>query len=305
MNGVWRGEAVPRIILGTVQLGMPYGIANTAGQPGRLAATAVVERALAAGIYHYDSAQAYGESEAVLGHAFAALGARGRARVSTKLSAALDPGDLPAIHASIASSFERLRVDRLWCLLLHQPAWLAQWHGPLGDALREYRRLGRIEHLGVSLLSPEEPQGALDNPDISVIQVPCNAWDRRAMESGLLDAARAKNKLCCVRSIYLQGLLTLSPEAVGERLPAAAAAARRWHDLLRAWGMTPPEAAVRFARTLDAPLVVGAESAAQIAETARLASLPPLPQDQVSELAAAMDPLLNREVLEPWRWQTG
>ncbi|HOH32168.1 MAG TPA: hypothetical protein PLC40_20985, partial [Candidatus Hydrogenedentes bacterium] len=67
----------------------------------------------------------------------------------------------------------------------------------------------------------------------------------------------------------------------------------------------PPKAlALRYALTLDAPLVVGAESPEQVAETARLAAiLKPLSPEEVQALATAMDPVLNEIILEPWRWK--
>ena len=55
-----------RLILGTVQFGMSYGIANRKGQVGRLEAVSMMRLAAAAGSIG-DTAIAYGESEACLG----------------------------------------------------------------------------------------------------------------------------------------------------------------------------------------------------------------------------------------------
>jgi len=93
-------------------------------------------------------------------------------------------------------------------------------------------------------------------------------------------------------------------EAVAARLPAARDAAARWWELARTFGIPPKALALRYALTLDAPLVVGAESPEQVAETARLAAiLKPLSPEEVQALATAMDPVLNEIILEPWRWK--
>lgn len=72
-----------RLALGCAQLGMRYGVANTAGQPDQAAAREIVAICLASGVRFFDTAQAYGESEAVLGDALAANSA---AQVISKLS---------------------------------------------------------------------------------------------------------------------------------------------------------------------------------------------------------------------------
>src|SRR5215469_16533335 len=60
------------LVLGTVQLGMPYGIANRVGKPSREEAVRLVTRAAAAGISQIDTARAYGDSEECVGEAVAA-----------------------------------------------------------------------------------------------------------------------------------------------------------------------------------------------------------------------------------------
>ena len=56
-----------RLTLGTVQLGLPYGIANRAGQPEYGEIRAIVAAAVEGGVNCFDTAAAYGTSEAVLG----------------------------------------------------------------------------------------------------------------------------------------------------------------------------------------------------------------------------------------------
>ncbi|MCX5769347.1 MAG: aldo/keto reductase [Candidatus Hydrogenedentes bacterium] len=295
----WRGERVSRIILGTAQLGMNYGVANVDGQPDPTRAREIVQAAWEAGIRHFDTAQSYGTSEAMLGRALRELGIVGEARVASKLALPADPAD---VRTSIARSFERLGVERLWCMMLHHPRHLDEWDGPLGEMLEEHRRAGRIEHLGVSLSPLEDAPRCLAHPAIEVLQLPCNAWDRRPMRLGIIDNARKNGQLCCVRSIYLQGLLTMSPESIGARLPAAEGASRAWHAFAASKNMSTKELAVRFGMTLGAPLVIGAETPEQIRATIALARRGPLLVETIEELAATIDPLVTDDILEPWRW---
>ena len=54
-----------RLVLGTAQIGMQYGIANTTGQPDLVKAKAIIRDAWNGGIREFDSAQGYGEIEKI------------------------------------------------------------------------------------------------------------------------------------------------------------------------------------------------------------------------------------------------
>lgn len=298
----WQLESIPRLILGAVQLGMPYGIANTQGQPDLRKAVAIVETALEGGVRHFDTAQSYGESEKVLGAVFRELGVLNKVRIASKLNVQLDPTDVPQLDAAISQSFDRLGVERLWCMMLHRAQWLDHWDHGLGETLLRWRDSGRIQHLGVSVAGPAEAARCLAHSDMEILQVPCNAWDRRLIQQQVFDTARERGKLCCVRSIYLQGLLTMPPEAVAQRLPAARDAAERWHAFCQQHVLRPQEAAMRFALGLQTPLVVGTETPDQLRDTMELMKSDPLSPELIEELSQLLDPVLTEEILEPWRW---
>ena len=298
----WRGETVSRLMLGTAQLGMAYGIANTLGRPDTGRAREVVAAAWAEGIRHFDTAQAYGESETVLGRALEALGLSEEARVVSKLWTRHDPMDRAGIEGSVRESRAQLGVPRLWAFLLHHPDALQHWEAGLGETLIALRDSGLIAHLGVSLSPPEDAPRCLAHPDMEILQAPANAWDRRLLDRGFFAAAHARDRLCCVRSVYLQGLMLLPPEKVAERFPEAYPAALQWYACAERFSMPPAEIAIRHALRLDTPLVIGAESPEQIQKTAELARRGPLPAELDAEIATALRPHLNNVILEPWRW---
>lgn len=298
----WKGKRVSRLVLGTAQLGMPYGIANTTGQPSEQASREIIKGAWQLGVETFDTAQAYGSGETVLGSALDVLGVSQGASVVTKLSPDLSHLDADEIRHAADESCRRLRTDRLWCLMLHREEMLGVWSRGLGRALRDLRTSGQVEHLGASVYSVPAANAALENPDIDMIQVPCNAWDTRMWVAGVFELAKQKGKLCLVRSVYLQGLLTMSPRAVAEHLPLARRAAQKWHEVVDRLGLTVKQAAVRFALSLGTPLVIGAETPEQIEETAALAVLDGLDLDTIARIREAMGPVLGGRVLCPSTW---
>jgi len=77
-----RGQRPAELVVGSVQLGLPYGIANRTGKPPRETALRLVKRAADAGVAVFDTARAYGDAEDRLGEAL-----EGRSvRTITKLS---------------------------------------------------------------------------------------------------------------------------------------------------------------------------------------------------------------------------
>ena len=74
-TSAWKDCQLSRLMLGTVQFGMPYGVANRMGQPDYGDVLAMVAAAIEGGVNCFDTAAAYGSSEEVLGRAmsFASL----------------------------------------------------------------------------------------------------------------------------------------------------------------------------------------------------------------------------------------
>ena len=70
------GEEVSKFTLGTVQLGLDYGMANAVGKPSEEQAFGILDAAFEAGVNSLDTAVAYGTSEEVIGHYLKAKGPR-------------------------------------------------------------------------------------------------------------------------------------------------------------------------------------------------------------------------------------
>ena len=104
-------EVADRLALGTAQLGMPYGIANRTGKPDLAAARSIVDTAWDAGIRYFDTAQAYGDSESVLGQALE----NRDAAIITKL-----PPKLENVSQHLRESLRRLGRATIWGVLLHR-----------------------------------------------------------------------------------------------------------------------------------------------------------------------------------------
>ena len=103
-----------KIVLGTVQFGLPYGIANTLGQPSFKTVKEILTLAYDHGIDTLDTAASYGESEIVLGQALHELKLHGKMRLISKIPP-MPPDVLPEDFAASSLTRHRLRVVCLKC----------------------------------------------------------------------------------------------------------------------------------------------------------------------------------------------
>ncbi|MFA6901900.1 MAG: aldo/keto reductase [Gallionellaceae bacterium] len=205
----------PKLVLGTVQLGGNYGIANTTGQPNKMQCQELIKTAIANGVIYLDTARAYGNSEEMIGQSLKS-GWEGRAKIISKLSPLDDcPQDAhnstlhAFVDASIFKSCSALRVQKIDVLMLHRVSHLLDWNGGVWQKLLDLQSSGVIGELGASVQNPEELSKALRISEIHYIQLPYNLldwrWDSIIPE---IFAIKTSRKLTIhVRSALLQGLL--------------------------------------------------------------------------------------------------
>jgi aryl-alcohol dehydrogenase-like predicted oxidoreductase len=250
-----------KIALGTVQFGLKYGAFNKGGQVAEAEAAAILDGALAAGIDTLDTAQAYGESEKVLGR----LGAAGRFRIISKCPPLEDHPDVASrLRRALDGSLANLGSEKLAGFLLHRAE---DFLGPQGDriwrVLEGLQSEGQIESIGVSGYSAATVQEISARYPIDIAQLPANVLDP------WYEDTRFSQRLALhVRSVFLQGFLLSDPAALSPFH-------QQWRSVLEAFraraavhGLSPLQAAL--APLLASPninrLVLGVDSAAQLAE---------------------------------------
>jgi spore coat polysaccharide biosynthesis protein SpsF len=305
-----RNARAPELVLGSVQLGLPYGAANRTGMPSRPQALSLVARAAEAGITQFDTARAYGEAESRLGEA---LVGKKSVRTITKLSPLtdLDDGASPhavraAVDASIAESLAALRKDRLDCLLLHRADHMTSHGGAIWNHLIDYVQDGTIASLGVSVQSTAEAMRALDCRDVRHLQMPFNVLDWRWRAGGVIDRLSTRpDTTIHVRSVFLQGILA-SDATVWPSIPGVNAAAilSLLTDFAKDFGRESVAdlclAYVRGQNWVDG-VVIGLETEDQLDANLRLFVRPPLTPGQCALLEARI-PRRPETLLNPALW---
>ena len=279
-----------RLMLGTVQFGLRYGIANTSGKPDLDQVEAIVRAAADGGITALDTAAAYGDSEQVLGLVLQRAGLAEQFTVVSKIPPMPADADPEAfILASLRRSLANLRLAVLPVALLHREDDIG--HLPV---LAGMIGRGLIEGAGVSVDSAAYAAAAIV-PEY--VQAPGNVLDHRF--DGLLAARAAQGRFSFIRSVYLQGLLLLP----AERVPVALAPLLPYRRKLADFGLPMNELCLRYLLSLpgENSVLTGVDNAAQLRENIRLAAAGPLPAD-VFQAVAAVAPALPEALIRPKCW---
>ncbi|MCE2832938.1 MAG: aldo/keto reductase [Chitinophagaceae bacterium] len=285
-----------RITLGTVQLGLPYGLHAGPEAPDQSTAHDILDAAVECGINVLDTARSYGTAEEVIaGHE----GIRGRAcfeHIVTKFTLDDAAAGFEALRRQVRSSLEAslqaMGRPRVSVLLL-------------GDILQELTEDGLIGAGGLSAYRPEDVEPVVGHPAFRCVQVPFNLLDPALLRNGRLQVLRQAGIFVFIRSVFLKGLLLTDPGHLPADLRDAAGPLKRLSFLAARANMSIAEAAFSYVHHQEGvgSLVIGADTARQLRENCALMAVQRIPD----ELAAEMEVIalkIPERIIIPGRWQT-
>mgnify|MGYP002411375467 FL=1 len=285
-----RGIKISKLVLGTVQLGIPYGIANKGGLPDMDARFEIIQEAIDGGVNTLDTAAAYGESEKIIG-----FFNRGRVcadipQVVTKVSGIQpemsDKEVFDYVINSVNRSCELLYIDTVPIVLLHS---YNEWKNGGKAAVRALQHLkdtGKILNAGISIYGSDDVESVLDQPVFEAIQVPMSIFDQRLINSGALERLQERQIIVFVRSVYLQGLMFLNPNELTGNLVKAKSYIQKLLFICEREGRSVAELALAFIRDQKGVtgLVLGCETKNQIRQNIELFDSPPLSNSLIDEI---------------------
>lgn len=190
-----------KIILGTVQMGLDYGINNELGKISLDDSHRILLNAHVSGIKALDTAEAYGNAHKVIGE-FHKSYPNYRFNIVTKVPHSIEEN---SIEIKIKEYLEDLEVNCLEILMFHSFDSFKSNQFTV-DKLLELKSKGLINHIGVSVYTNDQLEYLLDKDDITVVQLPFNLLDNYSVRGDLLEELKLKGKIIHSRSAFLQGL---------------------------------------------------------------------------------------------------
>ena len=275
------------LMLGTVQFGMDYGVANTHGKPSFETVKNILREAFDGGVNALDTAPEYGDSEEVIGNALKELGLQGKFKTVTKIPRIPENCDPEKfIEASLKNSLSRLQQEVISAALIH-----VEQDCVYLDILKSMKVKGLIEEAGISLNTlAYKDAGA----NAECLQVPCSILDHRfdhCFDHG--------ERHCFIRGAYMQGMLLMPEKGVFVR---EILEKRRELETL---GIPMAELALRylFAKPGSKSVLTGVETLEQLRENLRIAQLPPLSAGELAEVEKIVFPPLDEICVSPFLWK--
>ena len=274
-----------KLMLGTVQFGMNYGVANTTGKPTGESVRQILSEAFDNGVNALDTAPEYGDSEAVIGQALAQLKLSDKFQIVTKIPKIpenCDPEQF--IENSLKLSLKRLQTEVISSALIH-----IEDDCKYLDILKSMKDKGLIRYAGISLNTLAHKD---DAAEADCLQIPCSLLDHR------FDHRLGQSQHCFIRGAYLQGMLLMPVE----KIFITEVAERR--KQLEALEIPMAELALRylFAKPGSKSVLTGVETLEQLRENLRIAQMEPLTADMISEVEKIVLPPLEEICVSPWMW---
>src|SRR5215203_468375 len=188
-----------KIILGTAQFGLNYGINNESGKPSDEAIWEILNYAFDNGIGILDTADAYGSAAELIGNFHAQT--RNKFKVNTKFICEEKRG----VAKHLEQSLKKLSVDQINVLFYHHFEDFRNYQNVLQE-LRKLKSQELINKIGVSVYNNTQLRDAIETDEVDCIQLPFNLLDNYYQRGGFLKKAKERNKEVQVRAVFLQGL---------------------------------------------------------------------------------------------------
>lgn len=297
---------ISQFSLGTVQLGLSYGVANDSGKPSREQAHALLRCAVEGGVNSIDTAAAYGDSEEVIG-GFLEKDPRSEDLLITTKIADFDHSSEQALERSIREKTEeckkRLGLSKLPILMLHHSKDFTKNPKAVLRVLEALREEGEVRRIGISLYEEDDFETVAAS-SFDAVQIAQNIFDWRLITSGKLKALTDAKKIIFVRSVFLQGLVFKTPETLSEAMAFCAPTLQKFRAFCEKYQMTPAALAASFVLSLPGvtSLVLGCETVEQVRQNLTLIEQTNTLSDvQMSELRTAFEHTDPR-VLDPRQW---
>ncbi len=230
-----------KLILGTVQFGLDYGINNTIGKPDLESAESILNYAISQKIHILDTADAYGNSSDIIGKYN--KDSIQKFNIITKFK---NIGDSTfSTEKWLTDTISKLNVNSLWGCMFHS---VDEYFNNL-ELVKEFVKFqgeGFIKHIGVSIYTNQQFEAVLNDQRINLIQLPYNLIDNFKTRGELIKKAKDKGKIIHVRSVFLQGLFFMDISKLPNKLLPLKSLLLLLHNLSDEYGISIESMALNY-----------------------------------------------------------
>ena len=190
-----------KLILGTVQFGLKYGINNTIGKLKKDEVLSLLKVAYSSGIRILDTAEAYGNAHQLIGN-YHKKQDNFKFKIITKFPHEVKHN---LIKSKVIEYLDIMYVKTLDAIMFHSFDSFKSNYNAL-KTLNQLKSDGLINNIGVSVYTNTQLESLLNEDLITVVQLPFNLLDNFSVRGDLINKMKEKGKIIHTRSAFLQGL---------------------------------------------------------------------------------------------------
>lgn len=286
-----------KLILGTVQFGLDYGINNSVGKPNVESTEFILDYAISQKIHILDTADAYGNSSDIIGK-YNKTSIQ-KFDIITKFKNIGESTFL--IEKWLTDTILKLNIKSLWGCMFHS----ADEYFNNIDLMKElvkFQDEGLIKYIGVSIYTNQQLEAVINDPRIDLVQLPYNLIDNFKIRGELIKRAKGKGKIIHVRSVFLQGLFFMDVSMLPNKLLPLKSLLLSLHNLSDKYKISMESMALNYCtndENIDGVLI-GVDSLKQL--KLNINSLhTKLPDDLINTINNISTPYT--ELLNPTNWK--
>ncbi|MEO6078095.1 MAG: aldo/keto reductase [Candidatus Andersenbacteria bacterium] len=299
------GLEISRIGLGTVEIGLAYGLGNE-GPPSEQDAISLLKSVVEMGVTYIDTARGYGLAEERIGKS--GIGKNDDVVIGTKFGQFLKQE--PSLHGTDLEKRIREDIDMSRKNLNKETLQLAQFHNELEDYtdLSEIIEIShklkseeKVQHIGIAVRGETVALSAIKSNFFDTIQLAYNIVDQR-MHDTVLKKAHEKNIGIINRSVLLKGALTPARINLPETLSQLKEHADKAEKIAKELGIDLPTLALRFVLSEQAvsTALIGTAKAHRIKSALQALEQGPLPEDVITQLRELA--ITDTNQIDPGKW---
>ena len=198
-----------KLVIGTAQFGLDYGISNQKGKTSLQEAHSILDLMKRKNLFELDTAKTYGDSEKVLGLYFK-NNPQCDWNVTTKITEMKN-----SIVLQLKDSEKKLFLKPN--ILLAHTLEIFQ-NSKFQLSVKSLKKKKLVKKMGVSLYSEDDVKRVISSSCIpDIIQLPMNILDTRLYRRGVIDKICNSGIEVHIRSVFLQGLFYLPNKMIKKK----------------------------------------------------------------------------------------
>ena len=243
-------------IIGAAQIGQIYGINKASELNNDKAGVKFIDSAIELGCTMFDTAQAYGNSEKIIGKRKHI----NNIKIFTKIPK-LKKLNVEEINNYFSKSMNDLNVKNIEGLFLHHPN-NRNIHN-IDAFIKNLLKENKINQFGLSIYDEKD---IFQNDYINLLQIPGNIFNQSILTSKkILNFVNNGGKLL-VRSIFIQGLILMDIDSIPDHLYLLRSPIKKFQELSRKFEVLPEELAIAVVKELCPSMtpVIGCDNIEQL-----------------------------------------